>query len=205
MATKQQISKCLRDTLEKARVFLGAGVGIDTEGAKTDKSNIDNFLEQARQRASLRLQKGLWDAEQNRRIMLESIGSARESLAQDIANAIQTKAPENSDATQTTSYKPKAKRTRYPKDSEALGILQEAKRRKGIKSYSDCSNADIIKCMITEPQSKWARRILYGKLKRKAGGKMLEYPTPINAEKAAANWGKYLSAYLKDRPLKQRI
>ena len=85
----------MRDTLEKARVFLGAGVGIDTEGAKPDKSNIDNFLEQARQRASLRLQKGLWDAERNRRIMVESIGSARESLAQDIANAIQVKAPQS--------------------------------------------------------------------------------------------------------------
>lgn len=129
----------------------------------------------------------------------------RKLLAQDIANAIQTKAPQNSDATQTTSNKPKANRTRYPTDSEALGVLQEAKRRKSTKSYSDCSNADIIKCMITEPQSKWARRILHGKLKRKAGGKMLEYPTPINAEKAAANWGKYLSAYLKDHPLKQRI
>lgn len=87
MATKQQISKCLCDTLEKARVFLGAGVGIDTEGAKPDKSNIDNFLEQARQRASLRLEKGFWNAERNRRKMYESIGSARVSLAQDIANA----------------------------------------------------------------------------------------------------------------------
>lgn len=107
--------------------------------------------------------------------------------------------------TQTAHGKSKAKqeRTRYPKDSEALGVLQEAKRRKGTKSYSDCSNADIIKCMITEQQSKWIRRVLYGKLKRKAG--RLEHSTPINAEKAAANWGKYLSAYLKDYPLKQCI
>jgi len=109
--------------------------------------------------------------------------------------------------TQTIQSKSKAKqeRTRYPKDGEALTVLQEAKRRKGIKSYSGDKNADIIKCMIQEPQSKWATRILYGKLKGKAGGKVREHPTPINTDKAAANWGKYLSAYLKDHPLKQRI
>ena len=101
--------------------------------------------------------------------------------------------------------KAKQERTRYPKDGEALTVLQEAKRRKGIKSYSGDKNADIIKCMIQEPQSKWATRILYGKLKGKAGGKVREHPTPINTDKAAANWGKYLSAYLKDHPLKQRI
>ena len=92
---------------------------------------------------------------------------------------------------------------RYPHDAEALNVLQEAARRKACKSYSDDSNAAIIKHMINEPHSKWASRILYGKLKGKASGKVRQYAKPRNADKTAETWGKYLSEYRKDHPPKQ--
>lgn len=122
MATKQQISKCLCDTLEKARAFLCSDVGIDTDGAKPDKSNIDNFLEQARQRAILRLEKGFWNAERNRREMFESIGSARESLSQEIAKAIQATQSENGDNCKPPKTRKRIKHIPY---KQALAILEK--------------------------------------------------------------------------------
>lgn len=102
-----------------------------------------------------------------------------------------------------TAPKNTKERRRYPHDAEALNVLQEAARRKACKSYSDDSNAAIIKHMINEPQSKWASRILYGKLKGKASGQVRQYAKPRNADKTAETWGKYLSEYRKDHPPKQ--
>ena len=89
-------------------------------------------------------------------------------------------------------------RTRYPKDSEALNVLREGMRRAGTKAYSGDSHKAIMLKMITEPQSKWAARMLYGKLKGKASGQGREHTRPLDILKAADNWGKYLSAYIKD-------
>lgn len=99
--------------------------------------------------------------------------------------------------------KPIKERKRYPQDTEALNVLQEAARRKASKSYHGDSNTSIIKRMIEEPQSKWSVRVLFGKLKGKAGGRVRERKTPRDSDKAAETWGKHLSAYLKDHTPKQ--
>lgn len=95
----------------------------------------------------------------------------------------------------------KRERKRYPQDSEALKVLREAKRRKGSKAYSGDSNEAIFKRMIEEPQSKWAKRILEGRKRGKASMNGREH-FMSNPIQAAKTWGKYLSAYLKDYPLK---
>lgn len=93
-------------------------------------------------------------------------------------------------------------RKRYPKDKEAIETLAEAARRKGEKAYSGDSSKAIILRMIEEPQSKWTARILHGKLKSKASGQVRTHNKPLDKDKAADNWGKYLSAYLRDHPSK---
>lgn len=125
-----------------------------------------------------------------------------EPISIQIAKAIQA-TQSGGGATPATPKRKRIKHIRYPQDNEARKALEEAARRKRCKSYSGDSNADIIKHMIEEPESKWAARILYGKLKGKANGQGRKQTKPLDKDKAAKTWGKHLSAYLKDRPPKQ--
>ncbi len=105
----------------------------------------------------------------------------------------------NGEATEKEPGRKKPRR-RYPQDKEAVAVLAEGARRKKTEAYHGDSNEDIIKRMIEEPQSRWKNRILYGKLTGKAKGQVRERTQPLDIDGAASNWGKYLSAYMKEHP-----
>ena len=99
---------------------------------------------------------------------------------------------------ETQAFMPNAPtpRKRYPVDPEATKVLIEGARRKKEKAYRGDSNEAIMLLMIEEPHSIYRERMLYGRLKGKAGGQVRERVICLDKHKAAKNWGKYLSAYI---------
>lgn len=176
IAAKQHYTNAINTISEKAASFI-CGAGLD-------KPKYDNLsIQQALEKRNANIKRKMHEIKvEATRICVEAAQSG-------------------SGATPAT---PKRKRTRYPKDQEALEVLKDAKRRKNSPAYDGDSNAAIITHMIQEAQSKWKARILHGKLGGKASDKGREHTKPLDTKKAANNWGKYLSAYLKDPPRKPR-
>ncbi len=114
------------------------------------------------------------------------------------AFSLDRQATEKINQTEEGTFQPqpeqKKKRSpRYPKDKEALKVLEEAKRRYESDAYENYSLAEVISKMVNE-DTNYTARILHGKLKGKDGGR--EQVKSQDREKAIETWGKYLSAYI---------
>lgn len=201
MATKKQIAQVMESAINEAVNFLNMNPPT-IEDMYKNPPTIEDMYEHALgvklgEDIKAQIHKRSLEAQAKEDALFRQLENieplpiriAKEIQAMQSASGVSDKTPET--------------RKRYPKDREALEVLQEARRRKNTKSYSGDSNAAIIKHMINEWQSKWLARILHGKLKGKANGQGREHKKPLDVNKAAETWGKYLSAYLRDRLPKQ--
>lgn len=83
-------------------------------------------------------------------------------------------------------------RRRYPKDAEAMAILREGLRRKGEAKYRNMSDREIMAGLTGDPY--YYKRMTKGK---RVGEHWEREANPISRDRAAVQWGKYLSEYGK--------